>query len=43
MKRLLDFLGVILCGLAALIGLLAGGIVLVVYSLFNRAFSPESI
>lgn len=43
MKKLFDFLGTILCALAALIGLFAGGIVLSVYSLFNRAFSPESI
>ena len=43
MKRLFDFLGMILCGLAALVGLFAGGIVLVVYSLFNRALNPESI
>lgn len=43
MKKILDFLGTFLCGLAALVGLFAGGIVLVVYSLFNRALSPESI
>ena len=43
MKKLFDFLGMILCGLAVSVGLLACGIVLVVYSLFNRVFNPESI
>lgn len=43
MKRLLDFLGMILCGLAALVGLIAGGVVLVVYSLFNKVFGTEVI
>jgi len=43
MKRLLDLLGMILCGLAALVGLIAGGVVLVVYSLFNKVFGTEVI
>jgi hypothetical protein len=43
MKKFLEFLGNILCGIAVIVGLVAGGIVLALYSLFHRAFSPETI
>jgi len=43
MKKVSEFLGAILCGLAALVGLLAGGIVLVVYSLSKKVLGSEGI
>ncbi len=43
MNKILEFLGMILCGLAALVGLLAGGIVLVVASLFGQLQTSDQI
>ncbi|MFZ5922991.1 MAG: hypothetical protein ACOYY3_18260 [Chloroflexota bacterium] len=41
MKKLLELLSYLFCGIAAVVGLLAGGIVLVVYSLFNKIFGSQ--
>jgi hypothetical protein len=43
MKKILEVLSYILCGFAAIVGLLAGGIVLVVASLFNKVLGSEAI